>query len=273
MTLVKYAIAFTCFSAAILGQKVSVDEGDWIQKGVMLTPYSSASFATKLGATSSVVDTTSLQPFSFFITNNTGHKIVAYATLWTSTDPSGKTTTHHSTIGSLDAPDGPSAIPIGADRLVLTEHVPKSSNLQTTFQNDMERRRGMLAKQASVTITLEAIVRDDGLALGNDRHNAIAQFRAQLDTRTALAADILAASKSGGDQAVINLLKSAADATPGDVFQAASQSTPDKAYAAFRDIERQSLASAYLPLATRSSEAMLRVASNLAAQQHLTIHR
>jgi hypothetical protein len=272
MTSVKFVIGFTCLCATLLGQSVSVDEGDWSQKGIVLTPYSSPNFATKLGATASAVDTTSLYPFSFFITNNTGHRIVAYAALWTSTDPSGKTTTHHSTIGSLEALDGPSAIPIGADRLVLTEHVPRSADVLTMFQNDMDRRRATLAKQASVTVTLEAIVRDDGLALGNDRHNAIAQFRAQLDARSSFGSEILAASKSGGDQAVINLLKVAASASPDlDVFKAASQ-TPGKAYAAFLDIERQRLASTFLPLATRSSEAILRVATHF-TEPHLTLHR
>jgi hypothetical protein len=267
---------------------VSLAPWQWSKSGIILTPYQARDFQSKIATTPiQGVNLAPLYPFSFFLTNNTGHRIISYAALWTVTLPSGPVLRHHRVAGSLETPDGAFSIPDGADRLVtivngagvMAEKIPTAtSGIAARIAEDLDGAEAnslkMFPVDSDVEITLEAVVLDDGTALGPDHNQAIPRLRAQVDAKKTLSSDVLEAFRSGGNTAVIDLLTnivSHRNEIPTSLA-ASRMSSPDEAYSAFLSALRNDLAVHYLDMAKFNPTLLLRRANATLSQPSVSVH-
>jgi hypothetical protein len=264
--------------AALAAQNVTVAPGKWRESGIEITSYSSPIFATKLAAAAGdgiKFDVTPLLPFSFFLTNNTGHKIIAYSVLWTVTYPSGFVARHQRLVGSLLSPNGKLAMPTGTERLVtvVNETVsPTAENPQTSLSNAVK----IFPTNGDVIVSLEAVVLDDGIALGPDTTHAVARMNAQVDAEAALSLEIVSAFDSGGDPAMLDLLAgivSSKDPNAPSALTASRMSSPSDAYDTFLTDFRNHLARHYLGIAKTNPGVLLRLVTTKLNQAHLTVQQ
>ena len=118
------------------------------------------------------------------------------------------------------------------------------------------------------------MVLDDGLIIGTDTNNGIAQFRADLDARREIGTAVLNALGSGGQTAAISYLQGLAT-TPaqGGLMAASRQSSPELAYAASISVFRTRLARPLLGLAQHDPVAVEKMARKFATQEVPTLHR
>lgn len=268
------------FGTAVFAQNVTVATGEWAGSGISLTPGGTPGFVSLANSawamSSAGVDATPLYPYSFILTNNSGHAIVAFSARWSATDSAGHATTRDSQsfFGSFDH-----GITTGQAHLVtpltglngLT--APPSGSLGHLSAEISSVQRTFAGKSA-ITITLESVVLDDGLILGADKNNSIAQLRARLDSQKQLVTGILNAFNAGGQTAAVNYLETIA-AIPGngDPISASRQSSPDLAYNAFLALTEPRLARSYLGLAQNNPSLLMVIARKKSAQQIPTLHR
>ncbi len=79
---------------------------------------------------------------------------------------------------------------------------------------------------ATSLVSLEAVVLDDGLALGPDSTKAIPCLRAEGDGLKNLASDVLTAFNSGGKQAAVDLLSGIVAGPFPSALAASPRTTP-----------------------------------------------
>jgi len=260
-------------------QNVTVSPGDWDAHGIEITPYSSPSFAGKAAAAKvAAVDTTSLHPLSFFLTNNTGHTIIAYSTVWTVKNANGILTRQSRLAGSLLSKSRGLSIPNGAERLispVTQASAPSAANpkISANLQAAIDRAKGSFPSNSSVTVSLEAVVLDDGLALGPDSTQAIQRLRAEADGLKKLASDVLAAFNSGGQQAVVDLLSGIVAGPFPSSLAAARMSSADDAYAGFVAHTRYERARDWLHLVKGNAPLVENLANRQANETSLAVRR
>src|SRR5579862_2281569 len=127
----------TC--CVLSAQNVTFAPGEWSGHGIEITPYSSPSFAAKASAATAPVDFTPLYPYSFFLTNHTGHTIAAYSTLWAVKNTDGRVARHYGLVGSLRF-TRIGSIPNGADRLVTLVSAP--SGMAATISQEIAHAEG-----------------------------------------------------------------------------------------------------------------------------------
>ncbi len=266
-------------SGALFAQNVTVVPGDWEAKGIEITPYSSPSFAGKAAAKVVVaVDTTSLHPVSFFLTNHTGHTIVAYSTVWTVKNANGIVSTQSRVAGSLRSRSRGLSIPNGTERLItpVTQASGASAanpKFAARLQSVIDRTRSSFPSNSVITVSLEAVVLDDGLALGPDSTQAIQLLRAEGDGLTQLASDVLGAFNQGGQQAVVDLLSGIVSGPYPSSLAAAKMSSADDAYAAFVAHTRYERARAWLSMAKGNTPLLADLANQQANETSLAVHR
>jgi hypothetical protein len=280
MTQLQHLVGLIITCCVLSAQSVTVTPGEWNAHGIEITPYSSRRFAAKVrAATPTSVDVTPLHPFSFFLTNNTGHAIVAYSALWTMKNANGIVTQHNRLAGSLRSSIiGNFSIPIGADRLVavVTQDSvasPANSKALSYIQNAILQARNIFPSHGSVTVSLEAIVLDDGLALGPDSTQAIPRLRAEAEAPKKLASEVLNAFNNGGDQAVIDLMSGITAGPYSSSLAASRMSSANDAYAAFVAHSRYMLARVWLAMAKMRGPWLERLATQQANETYLAVHR
>jgi hypothetical protein len=287
MTDIRLFVAGITIACSVLGaQNVTLDPGKWSESGIDLTPYSSPTFSAKLAAATpaSRLDLTPLYPFSFFLTNNTGHNIIAYSVQWIVTNPNGSVFRHTRMVGGLQSPHNNLTVPKGANRLVTIVNgavAPIINDPRTTSQvisgisNEVPKALSIFPKGSTVAIALEAVVLDDGSAIGPDVTYSVAQMQAKANAERTLALEIVAKFNAGGDQAVLDFLNgivSQKDPNVPNVISASSMPSRDAAYAAFLIVFRNQAAAQYLRLANANPALLMNVvnakanAPTLAAQ-------
>jgi hypothetical protein len=276
--MVRIITGFIILCYVLSAQNVTVTPSDWSAHGIEITPYSSPSFAGKASAVAPApIDFTPLHPFSFFMTNHTGHTIVAYSALWIVEHPTGTVTRQGGFAGSLRSRGSGLAIPNGTDWLVTS--VPASAgspnlNVLSHIQDDILQHRNAFPVSGRVTVSLEAVVLDDGLVLGPDSSRTIPRMRAQADVLKELASEVLNGFNNGGDQAVIDLLSGMKAGPYISLSAAATMPSEDEAYAAFLAHERYVLTNLWLKMAQGRAPLVLeRLARHLANETYLAVHR
>ena len=259
------------------GQNVTVALGDWSAHGIEITPYSSPGFSAKASAAAPAsVDFTPLYPYSFVLTNHTGHPIVAYSTLWAVKDAGGMVTLHYGLVGSLRL-SMTGRIPDGADRLVTL--VSEPSGMAATISREIAHAEGdvlraeyMFSNASSVDVSLEAVMLDDGLALGPDSNHTIPRLRGEADGSKKLASDVLTAFNGGGKQAVVDLLSGIVDGPFPSASAASRMSSIDDAHVAFAANVRYVRAREWLRLADWNAPLLEKIAYQQAHEPYLPVH-
>jgi hypothetical protein len=268
MARIMAGLLITC--CVLLAQNVTVAPGDWSAHGIEFTPYSSPSFLVKASAAAPAsVDFTPLYPFSFFLTNHTGHAIVAYSSLWAVKDAGGIVTPHYGLVGSLRM-STIGRIPNGADRLVTLGSEPSAREIAHA-EGDVLRAEYLFSNSGGVDVSLEAVALDDGLVLGPDSNNVIPRLRGEGDGSKMLASDVLGAFDAGGKQAVVDLLSGIVDG-PYASLAASRMSSAEDAYIAFAANTRYVLAREWLRLAERNAPLLKRIAYQQAHEPYLPVH-
>jgi len=264
----------TC--CVLTAQNVTVTLGDWNAHGIEITPYFSPGFAGKASAAAPAsVDFTPLYPFSFVLTNHTGHPIVAYSTRWAVKDASGVVTPHYALVGSLRM-STIGRIPNSADRLVTPVNEPSGMAARISLEiahaeGDVLRAVDMFSNNSSVAVSLEAVALDDGLVLGPDSNHVIPRLRGEGDGSKKLASDVLTAFNGGGKQAVLDLLNGIVDG-PYPSALAASKMSAEDAYVAFAANTRYVRAREWLRLAERNAPLLEKIAYQQAHEPYLPVH-
>ena len=275
MARIMAGLIVTC--CALSAQTVTVTRGDWSAHGIEITPYSSPGFAVKASAAAPAsVDFTPLYPFSFVLTNHTGHPIVAYSTLWAVKDAGGIVTPHYGLVGSLRL-STIGRIPNGADRLVTLVTEPSGmaaimSQEIAHAEGDVLRAEYMFSNASSVDISLETVMLDDGLALGPDSNHAILRLRGEADGSKKLAADVLTAFNGGGKKAVVDLLSGIVDGPFPSALAASRMASVDDAYVAFAANTRYVRAREWLRLAELNAPLLERLAYHQAHEPYPPVH-
>ena len=275
MVRVTAGLIVTC--CVLSAQNVTVTPGDWSAHGIEITPYSSLGFSVKASAVAPAsVDFTPLYPFSFVLTNHTGHPIVAYSTLWAVKDAGGIVTPHYGLVGSLRM-STIGRIPDGADRLVTP--VSEPSGIAPIISREIAHAEGevlravdMFSKSSSVGVSLEVVLLDDGLALGPDSNHTIPRLRGEADGSKNLASDVLTAFNSGGKQAVVDFLSGIADGPFPSALAASRMSSVDDASMAFAANTRYVRAREWLRLAAWNAPLLEKMAFQQAHEPYLPVH-
>jgi|GEM_PF-4390051 len=274
-----FLFAISC--ATLSAQTITVVAGDWKASGINIVPGAGGN-PNFIALASSVwqhksLDATPLYPYSFILTNTTGRAIVAFSTRWLATDSDGRAITRdtQSTFGLFDGQHGQT----GKSQLVtpitdLNGFGDTPSRLVPRLISAITQLQQTLVRKSSITITVESVVLDNGLLLGSDTNNGIAQLRADLDTRLELGTGVLNALSTGGQTAAVNYLQDRAMTAPqGDPLAASRQSSPELAYATFVSMFRQQLGRSLLATAQRDPAALERRATKLATQAVPALHR
>jgi hypothetical protein len=282
-----HCLTFLVATFSILAaQSVTVNPGKWVENGIELTPYPSSAFQAKLaeaGPAPSGIDVSALYPVSFFLTNNTGHKIVAYSVVWTVKSSNGHVFQHQRLAGSLRSPNGSLSIPSGASRLVTIVSAtssPVANTLATDspttqrVQSSVLSASGMFPSTSEVSISLEAVLLDDGLALGPDSTHAFVRMQAEASADRSLLSDVLTAFNAGGQEAVISLLTGILNGPQApNSLMASRMSSEADAYAAFSSNFRVQRARSYLGLAKLNPAGLIGIANKNLGETVLSIQR
>ena len=265
----------TC--CVLSAQNVTVTPGDWSAHGIEITPYSSPDFSVKASAVAPTsVDFTPLYPYSFVLTNHTGHPIVAYSALWTVEHANGIVTRQSGIDGSLRSADRGLAIPNSTDWLVtpVPAFAAKANpNILSHVQDAIFQHRNTFPANGSVTVSLEAVVLDDGLVLGPDTNRTIPRMRAEAEVQKELTSEVLNAFNNGGYQAVIDLFSGMKTGPYTSLSAASAMSSEDDAYAAFVAHARYIQANRWLIMARGRTPMLERLATLQTHQTYLDVHR
>jgi hypothetical protein len=265
----------TC--GVLSAQNVTFAPGEWSAHGIEITPYSSPGFSVKASAAApAYVDFKPLYPYSFLLTNHTGHTIVACSSLWAAKDAGGIVTPHYGLVGSLRM-STIGRIPNGADRLVTPVNEP--SGMATTLsqeiahaEGDVLRAEDMFSNISSVAVSLEAVALDDGLVLGPDSNHVFPRLRGEGDGSKKLASDVVVAFNAGGKQAVVDLLSDIVNGPYPSALAASRMSSAEDAYVAFAANTRYVRAREWLRLADWNAPLLEKIAYHQAHEPYLPVH-
>ncbi len=225
---------------------------------------------------SAEVDGRSIFPYSFVLQNDSGHTIVAYSARWSATDASGRVTTHDRLYENPLTLDEGGAISPKASRLVsplsgLNSSVAaRNTSMTVKIESSIPKTIKTFSRQVSVTISLDAVVFENGLALGPDSSNSIPNLQAWMDAKREILGAVLAA---GRPTAVTDYLQALSGVTSGGALAASRENSPDLAYAAFLRWHRSHLARSYLALAKSDPDAVMKVAQRYLSTSRPTVHR
>lgn len=233
--LVKSVLLSTvCYLAC--AQTVTVQDGGWANSGIELVSFSSPQSnqlaSAAVGPSLSAI--TPFLPYSFILRNRTTHQIAAYSALWTSVDLLGGV--HNSSFVFVNpfTLGGPEAIAAGADRIVTPvpglgyDPLPGTATL-ATIQNRVLTKFG---GQRTVTVSLDAVVLEDGTLIGPDIRNAGPHIQGKLDAIRDVAMSVSTAIRGGADVAAIQhtLSQMSAAAAPKEAGLAAQQAAYSRSY-------------------------------------------
>lgn len=280
--MVRTLVVIGAFAQALLAQNTTLLQGDWEKAGIVIVPYDSSQAFPLLAQSSapaalsqSGVDISGVLPYSFVLRNSSGHGIIAYSARWLTTDVSGHIETVDRVWANLQTQSGGGAIAASSDRLVmpLPQLAPSNSSTSVSrFLGAVDNVRRSFAKQATITVSLELAILDNGLALGSDAANVMQEITSKMDVERELSAGVIAAAQQG-QSAVIAYLQKLADGPRGGLIAASLEKTPELAYAGFFAVQRADLARVYLTTARQNLAGLLSLAEAQIKKPRLPIYR
>jgi hypothetical protein len=197
----------------VTAQNVTISVGEWQDKGILLLPATSPDF-TKLVSTLAPAGTPSdfaqVAPYSFVVQNLTAKTVIAFSVRWKCVDAKWRTTNADRLWAHLQAPSGGTAIPSGGESAVTP-----ALNLGAAMKaGKLDRELAGFGGKQSIVVSLEAIVFDDGTALGPDSNNAIPRLQARLAAERSVLTGAQNAWQLGGTAAATSYLQQLVDAAP-----------------------------------------------------------
>ena len=162
---------------------------------VYLLPFSDPEFARSLDA-GRAKELDVLFPYTPMIKNDSEKEVIAYSVQWICTDSVGKVRAHEVTIFDFMTFRPGSNLPPHASRLV--SHIfglgTPLARWSAASQTESSQLLASFQKQTSIVISLEAVVFEDGRAVGRDRNNWIPRWRAQIDAERDVYTEVSASS-------------------------------------------------------------------------------
>ncbi|MGH9809632.1 MAG: hypothetical protein ACRD9W_20670, partial [Terriglobia bacterium] len=161
---------------------------------VYLLPPTSPEFAKAVAASpyDLIRQVTPLHPYSAVMVNDTNQDVFAYAVGWKGTDDVGKDLGQTFETGSLyTLPFAPSDVPAHSAAVLLPRIGPAdvaASRRPERVQEALGKQLVYLGRYRSLTITLQAVLFNDGLAVGQDPLHFIPRWKAHLDATKEIAA-------------------------------------------------------------------------------------
>jgi hypothetical protein len=200
---------------------VQINIKDMPDQGIQLIPSSNARFGALLKSfTPSVQEDETIRsakPYSALLINGSGRTIVAYAVryLWVGFD--GKTTFHdiltQSIRGNTDLRVAPNDFAIITPSLFIgrshpSPWHPKHGGMAGPRESDVKSTLGQIALQAAITISLDAVVFEDGSFVGADETHAFARLTARIEQPRILMKEVLARYTRGdSEQSIFEFVK------------------------------------------------------------------
>jgi len=215
-------------------------------------------------------DIQSILAFCYVLRNNSAKTIIVYSTRWALTDGSGRVISHDSTWWNLATLQGGDAIGPGASRFVSPIFRLGMSRVGPTgpaLALAVQRTLAAFAPKAEVDVSLETVVFSDGIALGRDATNAVAQARGYLDAERQLSDLISQTSAAGGDVAQLLTSSMPARSSP-PIFQGSNPPGYDDTLSRHRQVVVSLLLKRIQVGSPNPVEAFQR---NIAMKRYLTI--
>jgi hypothetical protein len=280
--MIRTLLIISALAQALSAQTVTFLQGDWEKSGIIVVPYDpSPGFAVAARSSApgvlsqSAVDISSVLPYSFILRNTSARTIVAYSARWATSDANGQVRTHDMTWENVQTLSGVSVIVPASDRLVMPVQQlapPGSPSSMAKFSAAIDNVRKLFTNQAKIAVSLEAVIADNGVALGSDSGNTIQRISSRIDAQREVFSGIIAAGQNG-QSAVITYLQNLADGPRGSLIAASRQPTPDLAYADFFSVQRGDMARTYLGLARQNFGGLMSLAEERMRQPRFVIHR
>jgi hypothetical protein len=210
------ALALTiCGMAA--AQNVTISKGNWQDNGIWLLPATVPDFTnlvSTLSPTGTASDFARVAPYSFVLQNLTAKTVIAFSVRWKRVDSAGRTTNADRLWFRLQAPFGGTAIPSGGEAAVTP-----TLNLGATVKaGKLDQELARFVDKQSIVVSLEAIVFDDGTALGPDSNNAIPRLQSRLAAEHSVLTGALNAWQQGGTAAASSYLQQLIDSSPASAY-------------------------------------------------------
>jgi hypothetical protein len=197
---------------------MTISVTDLHASGVSLVPYASSDYTSLAAAAVSPSVAAAIQPlllYSAFVANKTALPILACTVSWAMVDKTGTPFTNYQTffdpisLAPAVLPDG--AILATVMGSINTPGVEKNQQIL----NELAAQASLLQSQASVTISLEAVMFVDGSTIGRDTSLSMAQTRARMRSEYDLYTAVLQkATDTPTDSAFISWLQALANALP-----------------------------------------------------------
>jgi hypothetical protein len=184
--------------------------------GITVVPYTSPRFAEKLSGAASPALSATLQPllrYSVLIENDSETSVLGYTLVWAAVDHDGMPFTEFR--GMIDYVALRRLIPPGKISLATILGPSDSLSLDQQLVNSITREVQAFESRASLTISLDAVLFDDGTVIGNDTHKTLAEMRARIRAEYDLYSAIVAKADSGvGWPELQSWVKAISDAIP-----------------------------------------------------------
>ena len=190
---------------------------------VVLLPWSHPDFARALKP-GMAREFEALLPYTAVIKNDSDREVIAYSVLWNCVGVDGRVTT------GARAVDTFSILQRGANFLPHSTEVVSlqlcleagASQVDMATKVSMGRLVDVFSQQISIDISLDAVLFDDGSAIGSDRAGWIPRWKAWLDAER----EVLTTAVQSSDTERINILRQFAtgDQDPGKLAALANHS-------------------------------------------------
>jgi hypothetical protein len=123
-----------------------------------------------------------LLPYCPLLVNKSSKQIIAYSVIWSSTDLNG--TSHVAEVARYDFSRFPSSNNVAAGSSRVVSHIIGMGYRGLSYETAKRESMDLLSyfeKQSRMVISLDAVVFDDGLAVGDDSKHWIPRWKAHID--------------------------------------------------------------------------------------------
>jgi hypothetical protein len=190
---------------------------------VVLLPWPHPDFARALKP-GMAKEFDALLPYTAVIKNDSDREVIAYSVLWNCVGVEGRATTAARTVDTFSILQrGANFLPHSSEVVSLQLSLEAgASQVDMTTKVSVDRLVDIFSQQISIDISLDAVLFDDGSAVGSDRAGWIPRWKAWLDAER----EVLTTAVQSSDTERINILRQFAtgDQDPGKLAALANHS-------------------------------------------------
>jgi hypothetical protein len=204
------------------GAAMKISVAPFSSAGIEIVPFGSPKFASLLNgmAPSGTVGVVQpLLPFSVIVNNNSQKTILGYTVVWAAVNADGEPYTDFR--GLIDYVSlKPVLVPQQASLATILGPLEWLPLAQPSTTDVIKREFDRFESRASVTISLDAVLFQDGTTLGGDRFSTIADMRARIRAEYDLYSSVVARADSGASDAqILTSLQTVSASVPVGVSQ------------------------------------------------------